>query len=49
MLETIEKGADGIISDRPWILREILERRGIPLRPLSPSPESPYHIEGTML
>lgn len=49
MLETIEKGADGIISDRPWILRELLERRGIPLRPLSPSPESPYHIEGTML
>lgn len=49
MLETIEKGADGIISDRPWILRELLERRGIPFRPLSPSPESPYHIEGTML
>ena len=37
-------GVDGIISDRPWVLRAFLEERGLPLLPRWPF-ESPYHLE----
>ena len=46
--EDIEKmydmGVDGIISDRPWILREVLEAKGADLPPKN-DVDLPYHLD----
>jgi glycerophosphoryl diester phosphodiesterase len=39
-----EMGVDGIITDRPWVLREFLEERGEKLPPAR-SVDLPYHLE----
>jgi len=39
-----EMGVDGIITDRPWILRQVLEELGRAVPPLSDLP-LPYHFE----
>lgn len=39
-----EMGADGIITDKPWLLRKILEEKGEALLPIRDS-DSPYHLE----
>lgn len=40
-----DMGVDGIISDKPWILRSFLEKRGAKLRERHAF-FSPYHLEG---
>lgn len=37
-------GVDGMISDRPWVLREFLESKGEKLRPAEKL-DLPYHLE----
>ena len=39
----INMGVDGIITDKPWILRELLEKRGIFVRQPTVNENSPYH------
>lgn len=39
-----EMGVDGIITDRPWLLREFLEEKGEMLPPLR-KVDLPYHLE----
>ncbi len=39
-----EMGVDGIITDRPWVLREYLEERGETLLPVRDL-DLPYHLE----
>ena len=39
-----EMGADGIITDRPWVLREFLEGKGEKLPPAR-TVDLPYHLE----
>ena len=39
-----EMGADGIITDRPWVLREFLEEKGEVLPPAWDA-DLPYHLE----
>lgn len=39
-----DMGVDGIISDKPWLLRAFLEKRGAALRPLHPF-ASKYHLD----
>ena len=41
-------GVDGIITDRPWILREFLAQNGIEL-PETTVCELPYHLDGDHL
>lgn len=40
-----DMGVDGIISDRPWVLREVLTAKGASLAGESVV-EAPYHLEG---
>ena len=44
----IDMGVDGIISDKPWVLREVLIGRGIAVPAPVVNPDSPYHT-GTAL
>lgn len=39
----IDMGVDGIITDKPWILRDILLKRGIPVAQPTINENSPYH------
>lgn len=39
----IDMGVDGMISDRPWLLREVLIKRGIPVAQPTVNESSPYH------
>ena len=39
-----EMGVDGIITDRPWVLREFLEEKGERLLPAR-DVNLPYHLE----
>lgn len=39
-----DMGVDGIISDKPWVLRAFLEKRGAKLRPKHPF-ASQYHLD----
>ena len=39
----IDEGVDGIITDRPWILREVLEEKGAKLPPAR-EVDLPYHL-----
>lgn len=39
----LDMGVDGMISDKPWILRESLEKRGIELRKPTVNVNSKYH------
>lgn len=39
----IDMGVDGIITDKPWILRELLIKRGIPVAEPTINTASPYH------
>ena len=39
-----EMGADGIITDKPWLLREILKEKGEALLPVKDA-DLPYHLE----
>lgn len=44
MAMMVDMGVDGIISDKPWILRAFLEKRGMALRPKHPF-KSAYHLD----
>lgn len=39
----IDMGVDGIITDKPWVLRDVLNTRGIELRQPTVNVDSPYH------
>ncbi|WIW69997.1 glycerophosphodiester phosphodiesterase [Anaerosinus gibii] len=39
----IDMGVDGMISDKPWVLRSVLEKRGIKLHEPMINPNSKYH------
>ena len=39
-----DMGVDGIITDRPWVLRGLLESKGAALLPKM-SVDQPYHLE----
>lgn len=39
----IDMGVDGLISDKPWVLKDVLMSRGIELRKPTVNEESPYH------
>jgi len=39
----IDMGVDGIISDKPWVLRDVLTKRGIELHQPTENTNSPYH------
>ena len=39
-----DMGVDGMISDKPWILRSFLEKRGAKLRPRHQF-QSAYHLD----
>lgn len=39
----IDMGVDGIITDKPWLLREELRKRGIAMRQPTVNVNSPYH------
>lgn len=45
----IDMGVDGIITDRPWILRELLLNRGIPVAQSTVNVNSPYHTGTAIL
>lgn len=38
-------GVDGMISDKPWVLREFLEKKGAKLRPTMKIADKKYHLE----
>ena len=40
----LDMGVDGIISDKPWILRSVLEKRDVKLRTPAVNVKSPYHL-----
>jgi glycerophosphoryl diester phosphodiesterase len=44
----IDMGVDGMISDKPWVLRDILTKRGFDLRQPTVNPASPYHTGTTV-
>lgn len=44
MEKMYEMGVDGMITDRPWALREYLESKGAKIRPVS-EVDLPYHLE----
>ena len=39
-----DMGVDGIITDRPWLLRSLLEKKGAKIPPLRPTVKT-YHLE----
>lgn len=39
----LDMGVDGIISDKPWLLKQVLEKRNIKLHTLTINVDSPYH------
>jgi glycerophosphoryl diester phosphodiesterase len=39
----INMGVDGIITDKPWVLRELLIKRGMPVAEPTVNSNSPYH------
>lgn len=39
----LDMGVDGIITDKPWVLKEILQKRGIKMHAPVVNPESKYH------
>ena len=39
----LDMGVDGIISDKPWLLRQVLEKRNIKLHTPTVNVDSPYH------
>ncbi|CUH96679.1 putative secreted protein [Propionispora sp. 2/2-37] len=41
----IDMGVDGLITDKPWILRELLIQRGIPVAEPTINSHSPYHTD----
>lgn len=43
MEKLIDMGVDGIITDKPWVLREVLTQRGIPVPEPVVNVSSPYH------
>ncbi|MPN11434.1 hypothetical protein SDC9_158735 [bioreactor metagenome] len=43
MEKMIDMGVDGIITDKPWVLREVLTGRGIPVPEPVVNVNSPYH------
>ena len=43
MAKLIDMGVDGIITDKPWVLREVLTQRGIPVPEPVVNVSSPYH------
>ena len=40
----IDMGVDGIITDRPWVLRPLLIKRGFKLNKPTINKQSPYHL-----
>ena len=40
----LDMGVDGIISDKPWLLKQVLEKRNIKLHTPTVNVDSPYHI-----
>ena len=38
-------GVDGMISDKPWILRAFLEKKGAKLNPINKVAVKKYHLE----
>lgn len=41
----LDMGVDGIISDKPWLLKQVLEKRNIKLHTPTVNVDSPYHTE----
>jgi glycerophosphoryl diester phosphodiesterase len=39
----IDMGVDGIITDKPWMLKDVLQKRGIPTPEPTVDVNSPYH------
>lgn len=39
----LDMGVDGIISDKPWLLKQVLEKRNIKLHTPTVNIDSPYH------
>lgn len=39
----LDMGVDGIISDKPWLLKQVLEKRNIKLHAPTINVDSPYH------
>ena len=39
----LDMGIDGIISDKPWLLKQVLEKRNIKLHTPTVNVDSPYH------
>lgn len=39
----LDMGVDGIISDKPWLLKQVLEKRNIKLHTPTVNVSSPYH------
>ncbi len=39
----LDMGVDGIITDRPWVLRDVLQKRGIAVHDPIVNAASPYH------
>lgn len=39
----LDMGVDGIISDKPWLLKQVLEKRNIKLHAPTVNVDSPYH------
>lgn len=40
----VDMGVDGLISDKPWILRSVLEKKGVKLHEPVVKADSPYHL-----
>ena len=39
----IDMGVDGLITDQPWVLREVLIKKGIKVAAPTVKADSPYH------
>ena len=49
MVTMLDMGVDGMISDKPWILRELLVSRNIPVAAPTPSPKNPFSTGTTLV